>query len=62
MLKGDSSGVITVLEGHILDRVVSSLLGKANTTRQAKDEVEANAHSFLEAHMGQEQCQRFWKR
>ncbi|RWR92893.1 myocardial zonula adherens protein [Cinnamomum micranthum f. kanehirae] len=61
-VSGDSSGVITVLEGHILDKVVSSLLGKGNTTRQAKDEVEANAHSFLEAHMGQEQCQRFWKR
>lgn len=62
MPKGDSSGGITVSEGHLLDMVISKVLEKANTTIWAKGEVEANAHSFLEAHMGQEQCQRFWKR
>lgn len=60
--KDDSSGVGTIEEVQILQPVMSSILAKANSTRRLKDEVAANPRSFLEAHMGQEPCQRLWKR
>ncbi|XP_058098103.1 uncharacterized protein LOC131243057 [Magnolia sinica] len=58
---GDSSGVNTTSEGHLLDLVISSMLVKADATRQINVEVAANARSFLEAHTGIEACQGLLK-
>ncbi|XP_077247003.1 uncharacterized protein LOC143886771 [Tasmannia lanceolata] len=58
---GDSSGLGTTLEEHLLDSVISSMLTKVDTTRPMTDEIPVNARSFLEAHTEVESCQSLLK-